>query len=317
MRFHLDFQPKKSPHSIQHQEEILFLGSCFSEHIAHKLEQLHFSVNTNAFGIVFNPISIEKILHRIINNFFFNENDVFEKNSLWYCLEAHSAIFGTTKNELIEKLNNIINHWHLKLKNAEWLFITMGSAYGYENIEQKKIVANCHKLPQNNFEKKLLSTETITDAYSKLIKDIHQFNPQLKIIFTVSPVKHLRDGVIENSLSKATLISAVHKLTQSNSSCFYFPAYELVTDDLRDYRFYKEDMAHPNQQAIDYVWQKFSECYFTSETNQLNKQLHEINLAKTHKPLQPDSLAFLEFKKNHEQQCETLMLQYPWLKLKV
>ena len=317
MRFHLDFQPKKSPHSIQHQQGILFLGSCFSEHIAHKLEQLHFSVNTNAFGIVFNPISIEKILHRIINNFFFNENDVFEKNSLWYCLEAHSAIFGTTKNELIEKLNNIINHWHLKLKNAEWLFITMGSAYGYENIEQKKIVANCHKLPQNNFEKKLLSTETITDAYSKLIKDIHQFNPQLKIIFTVSPVKHLRDGVIENSLSKATLISAVHKLTQSNSSCFYFPAYELVTDDLRDYRFYKEDMAHPNQQAIDYVWQKFSECYFTSETNQLNKQLHEINLAKTHKPLQPDSLAFLEFKKNHEQQCETLMLQYPWLKLKV
>ncbi len=315
MQFHLNFQPKKSLCNISHQEGILFLGSCFSEHVAHKLEQLYFNVNTNVFGIVFNPISISKSLHRIINQTYFNENDVFQKNNLWYCLEVHSTIFGMTKNELLEKLNNGIKQWQEYLKNAEWLIITMGSAYGYKHIERQEIVANCHKLPQSNFEKVLLNTDTIIDAYSKLIQDIHQFNPQLKIIFTVSPVKHLRDGVIENSLSKATLILAIHQIIKNNASCFYFPAYELVIDDLRDYRFYKEDMAHPNQQAIDYVWQKFSDVYFTAETNQLNKQLHDINLAKTHKPLQPNSLAFLEFKKNYELQCESLMSQYPWLKL--
>lgn len=315
MMFHLDFKPKKSSQHIKHQEEILFMGSCFSEHIAHKLEQLHFSVNTNAFGIVFNPISIAQSLQRIITKTYFNESDVFEKNDLWFCLETHSAICGTTKQELLETLNNIINDWHLKLKNAEWLIITMGSAYGYKHIESQKIVANCHKLPQNHFEKILLNTETITNAYSKLIQDVHQINPNLKMIFTVSPVKHLRDGLTENSLSKATLISAVHQIIQTNTACFYFPAYELVTDDLRDYRFYKEDMAHPNLQAIDYVWQKFSEVYFNNETTQLNKELHEINLAKTHKPLHANSLAFLEFKKKHELKCKTLMLEYPWLNL--
>ena len=195
--------------------------------------------------------------------------------------------------------------------------ITIGSAYAYKHIEQQKIVANCHKLPNNLFEKQLLQASDIVSDHSILIENIKSINSQLQVLFTVSPVKHLRDGMIENSLSKAILIQVVHQLVRQHTQCSYFPAYELVTDDLRDYRFYQADMAHPNQQAIEYVWRKFEQTYFSNETKLINEKLIDIHLAMHHKPFNMEGETFLQFKKTYYKKCEALKLHYSWLNLEV
>lgn len=315
MQFHLDFKPTISKHAISHQQITLLVGSCFSENIASRLNQLYFNVSANPFGILFNPDAIYQTINRIIDKHYFQEEDVFEKHGLWFCLDTHTHIYNETRQGLLQALNSIIDNWHAQLKNADWLLITFGSAYGYKHKELKKTVANCHKLPQQLFNKELIEVSETVKQYSDLQNKLSYFNDKLKLIYTVSPVKHLRDGVIENSLSKAILIQAVHQIIRANNNCYYFPAYELVTDDLRDYRFYKQDMAHPNEQAIAYVWQKFTETYFTTETQLLNKQLQEINTAKQHKPLQPNSKEFLEFKSNYTQKAKELMEKFDWLKI--
>jgi hypothetical protein len=293
------------------------MGSCFSEHIAGKLDKLKFEVDTNPFGIVFNPKSIELAINRILTKQYFTTTDVFEKDGFWYCLETHTSLFAKTQLDLLKKLNALIDEWHAKLKHAKWLVITIGSAYAYKHIEQQSIVANCHKLPNTLFEKQLLQTNDIVSDYSILIENIKSINPHLQILLTVSPVKHLRDGVIENSLSKAVLIQAVHQLVSQHTNCSYFPAYELVTDDLRDYRFYQADMVHPNQQAIDYVWQKFEQTYFSNETKSINEKLTDINLARRHKPFNIDGDAFLQLKKTYYKKCEALKQQYSWLNMEI
>jgi hypothetical protein len=317
MKFHLDFTPKISQHQINHQQAVLFVGSCFSEHIAGKLMQLKFEVDSNPFGIIFNPKSIELTLNRIVTKKYFTSTDTFEKEGVWFCLETHTSLFANTQFELLKKINAIIDQWHIKLKHAKWLVITVGSAYAYKHIKQQHIVANCHKLSNTLFEKQLLQANDIVSDYSTLIETIKSANPHLQVLLTVSPVKHLRDGVIENSLSKAILIQAVHQLVSKHINCSYFPAYELVADDLRDYRFYQADMAHPNQQAIDYVWQKFEQTYFSNDTKLLNEKLTNIHLAMQHKPFNSDGNAFLQFKKTYYKKCEALKKQYSWLNIEI
>ncbi len=317
MQFHLNFIPTVSAEKITHQKPVLFIGSCFSENIYQKLENLHFDTESNPFGIVFNPTSIAESILRFINKTYFTEEELFEKNGYWYCLDTHTSVYAETKTDLLTLLNQTIDDWHLKLKTADWLVLTFGSAYAYKHMEQNKLVANCHKLPQQLFNKELLDTSDIVEEYESILKKLVDFNSTLKVLFTISPVKHLKDGLIENTLSKAVLIQAVHKLCQSKSQFFYFPAYELVTDDLRDYRFYKQDMAHPNEMAIDYVWEKFTETFFNSETIILNKQISEIQLALQHRPLQPNSESFLAFKNTTYSKAKALMQNYPWLTFKL
>lgn len=316
MQFHLNYIPEVSQQKITHYDDVLLIGSCFSEHIGNKMTDLKFKVSSNPFGIVFNPKSIKHALDRIIERNYFNDNDVFEKDNVWYSLEAHSSLSGSSKNELVEKLNQYLTDWNLKLQTVNFLIITFGSAFAYKHKEQHKIVVNCHKLPGSLFEKDLLEANSIISDYNHLIQKLKTFNPQLNILFTVSPVKHLRDGVVENSLSKAILIESVHQLIRQHSNCFYFPAYELVNDDLRDYRFYEADMAHPNQQTINYVWQKFSDCYFNNETQNLNKKLIEILQATKHRPFNNDSEAHRQFKNNFLEKCKTLSSNYPMLDLR-
>ncbi|MES2762175.1 MAG: GSCFA domain-containing protein [Bacteroidota bacterium] len=315
MKFHLGFQPNTSSHKITHQSELLMIGSCFSEHIGNRLNDLKFSIHSNPFGIVFNPKSIETALNRIINNTYFTEAEVFEKDGQWFCMDAHSAISGSSEQELITGLNSMIDQWYQKLKSANYLTITFGSAYAYNDKARNKIVANCHKLPQALFEKTLLDTQDVVRDYQNLIDQLSQFNSGLKLLFTVSPVKHLKDGVVENSLSKAILIQAVHQLVKLNANCFYFPAYELVNDDLRDHRFYEADMAHPNAQAIDYVWQKFGETYFDETTVALNIKLVEIKQAFHHRLFNEKSESALAFKQKYRRKCLELQEESAFLNL--
>lgn len=315
MQFHLGFQPEVSQQKITHQDNVLLIGSCFSEHIGNHLSDLKFRVHSNPFGIVFNPKSIETTLNRIINKDYFKDGDVFEKEGNWYSLEAHSAIVATGKNELLELLNSTIDEWNLKLKSASFLIITVGSAFAYKSKLKEKVVANCHKLPQAEFEKIVLETQDIVSAYQILIDTLKQINPNLNILFTVSPVKHLRDGVVENSLSKAVLIQSVHQLIKQNTNCVYFPAYELVNDDLRDYRFYESDMAHPNKQAIDYVWKKFSEVYFNEVTSSINEKLIQIHQAYNHRLFNETTESSIKFKHKFYQKCVTLQSEFPQIDL--
>lgn len=315
MQFHLGFQPEVSQQKITHQDVVLLIGSCFSEHIGDRLNDLKFLVNSNPFGIVFNPKSIESTLNRIIEKSYFNESNVFEKEGVWYSLEAHSSVFATDKNELIKKLNATIDEWNLKLRSASFLIITLGSAFAYKSIAQEKVVANCHKLPQSEFEKVLLETQEIVADYKTLIGKLKQINPNLNVLFTVSPVKHLRDGVVENSVSKAILIQSTHQLINYHKHCVYFPAYELVNDDLRDYRFYESDMAHPNKQAIDYVWKRFNEVYFNETTIAINNIVNQIHQAYHHRLFNQTTSSSLKFKQKFYQQCVNLQAQYPYLDL--
>lgn len=315
MQFHLEFQPKVSLQKITHQDTVLLIGSCFSEHIGNHLNELKFQVNSNPFGIVFNPKSIETTLNRIIEKKYFNESDVFEKEGIWFSLEAHSSVFAHDKKELLEILNSTIDEWNLKLQSASFLMITLGSAFAYKNIEQDKIVANCHKLPQAEFKKIILETSTIGSEYQILIDKLKQLNSHLNILLTVSPVKHLRDGIIENTLSKAILIQSVHQLIKQNSNCFYFPAYELVNDDLRDYRFYESDMAHPNKQAIDYVWKRFSEVYFNDITNAINEKVNQIHQAYHHRLFNETTDSSIKFKHKFYQKCVILQSEFPHINL--
>lgn len=309
MELHLNYTPAPSSVKISHADKILLIGSCFAENIGEKLTSSKFNAVVNPNGILFNPISISKAITSYIKNESNPQPEI--NNNLYFSFEHHGSFSSTTKIELEEKIKNATQSAHTQLKEAKFLIITFGSAFAYRHLKTNSIVANCHKLPQQDFKKELLSVETIVGDYKLLFEELKKFNPQLNIILTVSPVKYLRDGIVENNLSKSILIQSVHQLLTAN--CHYFPAYELVNDDLRDYRFYKEDMAHPNEQAINYVWEKFSDVYFSNETKQLNQKIKEVNLAVNHRPINENTVKHSEFKNTVLKKCADLENAYPFL----
>jgi len=264
---------------------MLMIGSCFAENIGERLFRQKFKVKINPNGILFNPLSIANCLNSAIKKLPFNEKLLVERENLFFSYDHHSSISAENKNDLLKKIDVITEETHQSLRSADYLIITFGSAHVFEHQTLKQVVANCHKQDSVLFQKRLLEPEDIVKLFSDLIREIKNLNPKIRIIFTVSPVKYLKDGVEQNRLSKSSLLLSVNKLVSQNENCFYFPAYELVNDDLRDYRFYKEDMAHPNEQAIDYVWKKFAETFFSEKTRELNEHIHKLNLAMEHKPM--------------------------------
>ncbi|MBA3663188.1 MAG: GSCFA domain-containing protein [Bacteroidetes bacterium] len=285
MNFHLNYIPPKSNFNLDHKSRIFLSGSCFSDHIGNLLKAFKFNALQNPGGLLFNPASIAASLQNVITQESLKEEFIVERDGLFFSYLHHSLINGETKKELTEKINLLNNTAGKFLKGAEILVITFGSAFIYRHTTLNRTVANCHKQPGTVFQKKMLTVEQVVKNYSVLIQQLQLFNPALRIIFTVSPVKYLRDGVQENNLSKSVLLLSVHELVKRFNNCSYFPAYELVNDDLRDYRFYKEDMAHPNDQAIDYVWDKFSECFFNDKTKELNQKIQKLNLALQHRTI--------------------------------
>lgn len=315
MNWHLNYTPTPSPVKISHADKILLIGSCFAENIGEKLLSNKFQTLVNPNGILFNPISIATALHSYIQQETRNQETKKPEtgNGLYVSLDHHGSFSSTTKEDLEQKITSSRNEAHQFLKEAKFLIITFGSAFVYRHLKTNSIVANCHKLPQQEFKKELLTVATIVSEYRSLIAELKTFNPSLNSILTVSPVKYLRDGVVENNLSKSILIQSIHEIIASNNNCFYFPAYELVTDDLRDYRFYKEDMAHPNDQAIDYIWEKFSASYFSDTTQKLNKKIEDVAKAVLHRPLHQNTEMHLKFKKTYFQKCEELEREIPEL----
>lgn len=312
MNFHLNFPITPLPAKLNYGQTALFMGSCFAEQVGELQKKYKFKTEINPHGILFNPISIANALRRYIKNEWVSEKELFFANDCWNSWEHHSRFSHPDQLTCKEQINKNITSAHVTLKNADWLFITLGSAFVYKRNEQ--IVGNCHKQPQKEFLKSLLSSEEIRQDYIKLFSELLQFNPRLKIVLTVSPVRHVKDGVVENNLSKAKLLDAVHQLV--GKFVFYFPAYELVVDDLRDYRFYKEDLVHPNEQAVQYVFQKFQETIFDEKTKKIFASVKELLLAKDHRAFNIDTEAHKKFREEYLLRCKKMQDLYPELDLK-
>ncbi|MFT4093920.1 MAG: GSCFA domain-containing protein [Niabella sp.] len=310
----------KLPQPVVYGNKILLIGSCFTEHIGNALFEHKFNVLQNPHGILFEPASVRHSLIAYVENKRYTDADLFYLNELWNSWHHHSRFSGIDKGQVLENINASVEQAHNFLKDADWVIITLGSAFSYilssDNLEQERHdlhVANCHRAPGQWFYKKLLGIEEIIASMDNIYHRLRAFNPRLKILFTVSPVRHLREGVINNNRSKARLIEVVHHLVDKFPGVFYFPAYELVIDVLRDYRFYDIDMAHPNYPATEFVLEKFTESCIDEASQQLMKQVKQIAIARKHKPFQPETNAHKQFLKSHYEKAEDLALRYPFL----
>lgn len=300
----------KAPFEINHRSNMLFIGSCFSENIGLKLKNLKFKVDLNPFGIIFNPTSIALCLNRIIDQKFFSENDLIQHNEVWHSILHHSQFSAMSKNEALEKINRRLQESIYSLTHAEFLFLTFGTAYVYYYKPMGQIVSNCHKIPGHNFEKKMLTVSEIVDNYRTVITSIKTINPSIQVIFTVSPVRHLSDGAVANSRSKARLLLAIEQLCNEGYG-YYFPAYEILIDDLRDYRFYTNDFVHPSELAINYIFDIFANTFFSVDTIEYNHAIEEILKAVQHRIEYPQHSSVQAFKNQILQKIERLTLQFP------
>ena len=282
MKFRTEIPTPKYPFNINYQNKLMLVGSCFSDHIGNFFQEMRFDTLSNPFGTLFNPVSIANALKMCMNPELFNEQHIDFFNEKWISYAHHGKFSHPDKETFLQNIRQNLDKAHDFLNSANYLFITFGTAYCYRLIERDLIVANCHKIPANQFEKQLLTIEQIVGLYQDLLEQLRQFNPQLKIVFTVSPVRHLADGFHENQISKSTLHLSVNQLVE-NTNTFYYPSYEMVQDDLRDYRFYAADLCHPSDAAITYIREKLTEALFTPETQERMKEVVKGNKAQGHR----------------------------------
>lgn len=305
---------KKSGNLIDYHSSILLLGSCFSENIGNKFEYFKFQTLQNPFGILFNPKAIETIVSNAKNGKKYDDADVFRNNEQWQCFDAHSKLSATSRDDILLNLNTATTVTAKKIQEATHIIITLGTAWVYRHKELNKIVVNCHKVPQTEFIKELMSIQDIQKALSKVIQPIRSVNSNCTIIFTVSPIRHIKDGFVENTRSKAHLISAIHTLMsaqgESNAIC-YFPSYEIMMDELRDYRFYSEDMIHPNKIGINYIWQKFVETWISKEAIAIMDEVDSIQKGLSHNSFNPKSNAHQKFLENLDRKKQRLQQEFP------
>jgi len=315
MQFRTQIPLSKSNNPIDYNSKMLSFGSCFAENMAEKFDYFKFQNETNPFGIIFNPVSIEKVIERTILEKEFTEKDVFFHNERWHSFEVHSDLSNSDRQELLETLNKAISETHKQLKEATHIIITYGTSWVYRNLERDEIVANCHKVPQKQFSKELLSVDVIQKSIQNTIDLIQTLNPNINFIFTISPVRHIKDGFAENQLSKSHLFTGLHSIFNFRLSTLnYFPSYEIMMDELRDYRFYTEDMLHPNQVAIDFIWQKFTENYMTPESISMMNEVSEIQKSLRHRSFNPESEQHQKFLAKLQQKINFLGEKFPQIK---
>jgi GSCFA family len=318
MQFRSEFTPKPFSIKMKHTDKLLLVGSCFTEQIGKKLAAHKFDVLENPNGILFNPMSIAKAVISYANGKLYNEDDLFYYNELWASRDHHTQFSNIKKEIALKTINESQQKAIDFIKNADWILLTLGSAFVYEwkDIEAKdnyeNVAANCHKIPTDKFNRRLTEANEIESVLQKMEAAVRVINPHVKFIYTISPVRHLREGFVENNRSKATLIQAVHSLT-NEENIFYFPAYELVIDDLRDYRFFAEDLVHPNYAATNYVWEKFVPAVVDEPSQQLMQKINEINAAKSHKAFNPTSEAHKTFLAVNFSKITKLKEMYPYI----
>ncbi len=313
MKWSIDFPIPSYSSPISHQNKILSLGSCFAETIGLKMKSAKFDCLVNPFGTIFNPLSLKLLLETTESARDFEENLICERDGIYFHYHAHSDLFGTSPAELLLKLREKRNLISQQLKTASHLILTFGTAWVY-TLPEYGIVANCHKKPNNLFHKRLLSLDEMESSLSALFEDFSQKFQDLKIILTLSPVRHLKDGVTENQLSKSLLRVLCSNLERRWPSVSYFPAYEIMMDELRDYRFYKSDLIHPTTEAEDYIWSRWQASHFTKETQAKVIEIQQIKTDLAHRPIHPESPAHRKFLSNLLQKLERLNAEFDFSK---
>jgi hypothetical protein len=315
MEFQLPITIPSLPEPIRYGDKILLTGSCFTEHIGNQLRDWKFNTLQNPNGILFDPASVAGSLVSYIGPRIYTEEDLTFFNELWQSWQHHSQFSHTNKVECLQGINNSQTRAHAFLKETKWLIITLGSSFSYRLSGTPYTVANCHRAPAKTFDKHLMTIEEINTVLDNCLYQLFHFNPDLNILFTISPVRHARDGVVENNRSKARLIESVHHLVNKFDRIWYFPAYELVIDVLRDYRFFDVDMIHPNYPATEYVLEKFARHCIDEPSRQLMEEVKKIVIARRHRPMQPSTQAHRRFLQDHLQKAEEISRKHPFLDL--
>lgn len=295
MKFRTELTIKPSNRKISHRSHIMGLGSCFVKETGDKLSAAKFDVMINPFGTLFHPQAIENALMRILSLSFYSADEIFNHGELFFSWDHHTSFNRTSAKETLLHINTELEKANEFIRKTDCIILTFGTAWVYQIKDNGLFVANCHKVPAAVFEKLLLTEKQIISSIKNCFDLICDMNPNVQIISTVSPVRHTRDGIVENSLSKARLISALHQVVERYENAEYFPAFELLNDDLRDYRFYAEDLVHPAQSAVDYIWEKFSSVYFDELTIKKIETVRKIKSALAHRPMNPKTIAYREF----------------------
>ena len=298
---------------IDYDSKVVLMGSCFSENMGNKLSYYKFRILQNPFGIIFNPVSIEQLVKRALEDRLFTADDVFEQEGMFHCFEVHSLVSNSQLEAYLELLNRNLTDLKEYLTNASHIIFTFGTAWVYKLIATDSIVANCHKIPQDKFSKELLTSAHISATIKNIEKYIAMVNPEATIVFTVSPVRHIKDGMVENSVSKGRLLSAVYENVQTTSHLYYFPSYEIVMDELRDYRFYTSDMLHPSETAIQIIWEKFKTVWVSPRTKEIQKEIDSIQKGLAHRPFYPDGEKHRAFVKQLRQRIEKVKSNFPFM----
>ncbi len=308
---------KQSNHQIDYNSNVLLLGSCFVENIGEKLNYFKFQNLQNPFGILFHPKAIENLIAKAIGKKRYSEKDVFFHNEQWHCFDGHSKLSNSSKEELLVDLNDNIKLTNKQIHESTHIIITLGTAWVYNHIKTKNTVANCHKVPQKAFKKEVMPVDAVFKSLKNIVKLIKSKNTDACIIFTVSPVRHIKDGFVENMQSKAHLITAIHQVLSPRAQqggLYYFPSYEIMMDELRDYRFYNDDMIHPNQLAINYIWETFQKVWISNEAPKIMEAVATIQKGLQHKPFNPKSKAHHEFLQKLESKKKEIQSQFPQIK---
>lgn len=313
MAFQLPITIPPLPKQIRYGQQILLCGSCFTEHIAGRLAQHKFDMLANPHGTLFNPFSVASSLCRYVSAQPYTDEDLFLLDEVWHSWDHHTCFSDTDKTVALTKINTALQEAAAFIRTASFILLTPGSAFQYILKDSGRIVANNHRAPAQWFEKRLSDIPAITEALGNSMQQIRSVNPEVTFILTVSPVRHIRDGITENNRSKARLIEAIHVLCHSLSDTWYFPAYELVLDVLRDYRFFDIDMVHPNFAATSYVWECFTETCIAPDAAAIMPQIKEITLARHHRPRFPDTVAHRDFLKKYHEKTVQLQQRYAFL----
>jgi len=315
MKFRTELPAFSVPEKIEPGHAIFLAGSCFTEHIGAYLHEHGFAMLQNPHGIIFNPLSIEKTLADCVSARVYTEADFFMSGEIWHSWHHHSRFSSMQLPVAIEAVNKSITEAHAFLQQARWVVLTLGSAFVYHLAENDMPVANCHKEPAHTFYKKMLSPEEAEQSLTRSLQMLRGFNPDLRILLTVSPVRHAREGLVQNNRSKASLIYAAHALCERMQGVYYFPSFELVNDDLRDYRYFMEDMVHPNRQATAYVWQRFCESMLSAAAAGMVKRVYPLHMAAQHRPFNPHSEEHSRFRNRNRELLLELQRDFPGLVL--
>lgn len=313
MNFRLQFPIPALEPPISYGDKLLLMGSCFAEEMGGLLDQHKFDVLLNPHGILYNPASLVNALNGYLSGKVYEQSDLFFHEGLWHSWDHHGRFSDPDAGRCLDSINRSATLASRRLSEADWLVLTFGSAFVYSLKEDHQIVANCHKLPAYRFEKKMLRPDEVVSTLDNFMHRLFLQNHRVKILFTISPVRYAKDGVTENQLSKAVLLLAVHQLVRKFDRLYYFPAYELVIDDLRDYRFFKEDLVHPNDMAVQYVWEKFTAACLSPESHTLLQAVSEILKAAGHRQIHGQTEAYKRFAEKYQTKIRQLKRKYPFL----